>query len=307
MQSIRSKIIIWMIRNRHVFKMKFKPEVVDSNFSVFNFRKDVAKTTKKIKMPKRVTTKKQSINAIAAEWIIPEKATPGKVLLYIHGGGFISGSCGTHRAIVGKFALGSQLTSLVFDYRLAPEHPFPAALDDCIAVYGWLLENGYKPHDIIVGGESAGGTLTLSLLLALKEQNIALPQAAFSISPVTDLRCQAKSFEYNATNDITPMNASAVWTSYYIGSNDPTLPLLSPQMGDYKGLPPLFICAGTHEIHYDDCTIVAQKAKAHGVDVTFSVWPNMVHAFPILSPLFPEAERAMNEICGFAKKQLTRQ
>jgi epsilon-lactone hydrolase len=307
MQSIRSKIIIWMIRNRHLFKMKFKPEVVDASFSVFNFREDVARATRKIKMPNGVTTKKQKINTIAAEWIIPEKATEGKVLLYIHGGGFISGSCHTHRAIVGKFASGSQLTSLVFDYRLAPEHPFPAALDDCIAVYRWLLKNGFTPHDIIVGGESAGGTLTLSLLLALKKQKVAMPQAAFSISPVTDLRCQAASFEYNAKNDIAPINASAVWTSYYIGRNDPTLPLLSPQMGDYKGLPPLFICAGTHEIHYDDCAGVAQKAKAHGVEVTFSVWPYMVHAFPILSPLFPEAERAMNEICGFAKRQLARQ
>lgn len=149
--------------------------------------------------------------------------------------------------------------------------------------------------------------MTLSLLLALKKQNIALPQAAFSISPVTDLRCQAASFEYNAKNDIAPINASAVWTGYYIGNNDPTLPLLSPQMGDYKGLPPLFICAGTHEIHYDDCTGVAEKAQAHGVDVTFSVWPDMVYAFPILSPLFPEAERAMDEICGFIKRQLARQ
>lgn len=304
MQSIRSKIIIGLIKNRHLLKMKLKPEAVDAGFSVADFRKDVAGANTKMKLPKGVAVEKYPIDTIAAEWIIPQKAMPGKALLYIHGGGFISGSCRTHRAIVAKFALGCGISVLVFDYRLAPEHPFPAALEDCIAAYGRLMEEGYKPHDIVVGGESAGGTLTLALLLALKEKNIAMPRAAFSISPVTDLRCRAASFEYNAKNDIAPENAAQVWTGYYIGSNDPTLPLLSPQMGDYRGLPPLHICVGTHEIHYDDCVAVAAKAKAHGVAVTFSQWPKMVHAFPILAPLFPEAKRAMEEICEFVKKQL---
>ncbi len=307
MQSIRSKIIIGLIKNRHLLKMKLQPEAVDDRFSVADFRKDVARTTAKIKLPKGVIAEKTNLDTIAAEWIVPEKASPGRVLLYIHGGGFISGSCRTHRAIVAKFALGCGLKSLVFDYRLAPEHPFPAALEDCIAAYRWLLEQGYRPNDIVVGGESAGGTLTLALLLALKEKKIAMPKAAFSISPVTDLRCQAASFDYNAKNDIAPENASQVWTAYYIGNNDPTAPLLSPQMGDYRGLPPLHICAGTHEIHYDDCAAAAAKAREHGVKVIFSEWPAMVHAFPILSPLFPEAKMAMEEICGFVKRQLEQQ
>jgi len=303
MQSIRSRIIIRLIKSRHLFKMKLKPEVIDDSFSVANFRKEVDRASSKFKMPKGVAVEKQTVNGMAAEWILPENATEGCVLLYIHGGGFISGSCRTHRAIVAKFALGCRLKSLVFDYRLAPEHPFPAGLDDCIGAYRWLLEEGYRPEDIVVGGESAGGTLTLSLLLALKEKKIPLPRAAFSISPVTDLRCQAPSFETNAKNDIAPINASKVWTGYYVGRNDPAAPLLSPQMGDYKGLPPLHICVGTHEIHYDDCAGVAAKAKAHGVDVTFSQWPKMVHAFPILSPLFPEAKMAMEEICEFVTTQ----
>ena len=126
---------------------------------------------------------------------------------------------------VAKFAIRSQLKSLVFDYRLAPEYPFPAGLEDCVTAYKWLVENGYKPHDIIVGGESAGGTLTLSLLLALKEQNTSLPKAAFSISPVTDLRCSADSFNYNAKKDIAPIGSWDVWTKLYIAHNDPTLPL----------------------------------------------------------------------------------
>jgi len=303
MQSIRSKIFIWLIKNRHLFKMKLKAEMVDDSFSVIEFRKDIDKVTAKMKMPKGVNTQKLRINDIGAEWIIPEQSIEGKVLLYIHGGGFISGSCQTHRMHVAKFAKGSQLKALVFDYRLAPEHPFPSGLEDCVAVYEWLLKQGYKPEDIVVGGESAGGTLTLSLLLALKDRGMSMPKAAFSISPVTDLRCLADSFSYNAKKDIAPIGSWDVWTKYYIGDNDPTLPLLSPQMGNYKGLPPLYICVGTYEIHLDDCINLARRAKAHGVEVVLGKWPKMVHAFPVLSPLFPEAKQAMSEICEFAKHQ----
>jgi monoterpene epsilon-lactone hydrolase len=225
-------------------------------------------------------------------------------LLYIHGGGFISGSVQTHRMHVAKFALGSQLKSVVFNYRLAPEHPFPAALEDCVTAYRWLLHQGYAAEDIAVGGESAGGTLTLSLLLALKEEKTDMPAGGFAISPVTDLRCDADSSRTNAKKDIAPQGAWDVWTAYYIGNNDPTLPLLSPQMGSYEGLPPLFICVGTHEIHLDDCRNVARKAQDQGVEVTLREWPKMVHAFPILSPWFPEAERALEETCTFARQQV---
>ncbi len=306
MQSMRSKIIIWLIKNRHLFKMKLKPEVVDEGFSVSGFRQDVDKAVASMKLPKGVTVRKDIINSMYAEWIVPEHAVEGKVLLYIHGGGFISGSCNTHRVHVAKFAKGSGLTALVFDYRLAPEHPFPAALDDCVEAYGRLLEQGYKPRDIIVGGESAGGTLTLSLLLALKERGTGLPGAAFSISPVADVRCLADSFRYNAGNDIAPMGSWDLWTKMYIDKNDPLLPLLSPLMGDFAGLPPLCICVGTHEIHLDDCENVAAKAQEQGVDVCLMKWPGMVHAFPLLSPLFPEAKKAMDEICEFARKHVSK-
>lgn len=301
LQSLRSRIIIWLIRNRHLFKLKIKPDVVDENFSVTKFREDVEKATRRIKMPEDVTVKKEQIGQINAEWISPETPAQGKVLLYIHGGGFISGSCNTHRMHVAKFAKGSGITAVVFDYRLAPEYPFPTGLEDCVTVYHSILKMGYRPQDIIIGGESAGATLTLSLLLTLKKRRISLPKAAFVISPVTDLRCQADSFRYNAKNDIAPMGSWDVWTKYYIGDNDPANPLLSPQMGDYKGLPPLHICVGTHEIHLDDCENLARKAKNEGVDVILSRWRHMVHAFPILSPLFPEAKHAMSGICEFVK------
>lgn len=287
-----------------MFRLKLKPEIVDASFSVNEFRERIDKASSRMKLPKNIASQKLKINNINAEWIIPENSLENKMLLYIHGGGFISGSCLTHRMHVAKFANGTQLKSLVFDYRLAPENPFPAALDDCIEVYSWLLQQDYKPENIIIGGESAGGTLTLSLLLALKDKGIELPKAAFSISPVTDLRCLADSFNYNAKKDIAPMGSWNLWTKYYISDNDPTNALLSPLFGNYAGLPPLYVCVGTHEIHLNDCENVTRLANEHGVKVTLRKWEGMVHAFPILSPLFPEAKNAMLEICKFAYNNL---
>lgn len=301
MPSLRSKLVIGLIRNRHLFSLKIKPEVVDETFRVDTFRESIDKSSAGIKLPKTVTTQSTSVNGMNAEWIIPENPLQDMVLMYIHGGGFISGSCLTHRMHVAKFADQCRIRSLLFDYRLAPEHPYPAALDDCVSAYRWLLDQGYPAHHIIAGGESAGATLTLSLLLALKENHIALPKAAFSISPVTDLSCSAKSFEYNAGNDVAPMGSWTVWTKMYIAGHDTRDPLLSPQFGNYEGIPPLYICVGTHEIHYDDCVEVARVAQQHGVDVTLREWDQMIHAFPLLSPLFPEASQALHEICEFIK------
>jgi epsilon-lactone hydrolase len=304
MQSLRSKLVIGLIRNRHLLKGKLNPEVVDDSFSVEAFRAEIDKASARIKLPKTVTSEKVSIDGMNAEWIVPQNPNLHSVLLYIHGGGFISGSCHTHRMHVAKFAQGCGLKALVFDYRLAPKHPFPAAVHDCVRAYQWMLAQGYQPKNIVVGGESAGATLTLSLLLALKQQQIPQPKAAFSISPITDLSCRAQSFTYNAPNDVAPMGSWTVWTRMYIASTDVQNPLLSPQFGNYEGIPPLYICVGTHEIHYDDCVALAQVAAQHKAPVTLRQWPRMIHAFPLLAPLFPEATQAFDEICTFVKKQI---
>lgn len=304
MQSIRSKLIIWLIKNRHLLEFKLKPEIVDENFSVEKFRNGVDKATEKMKMPNDTTVKKTKINNMCAEWILPPQYSEDKVLIYIHGGGFISGSCKTHRVQVAKFAKVSGLKSLLFDYRLAPEFPFPAAVDDCVEAYQWVLDQKYNPDNIVVGGESAGGTLTLSLLLALKEKGIPYPKAAFSISPITDLRALAETIISNAKKDIVPRGDYNIWMNFYIADNDPTNPILSPQFGNLEGLPPIYVCVGTHEVHLDDCINIAKKAEEQGVQVTLAKWPKMVHAFPMLSPLFPEAKKAFKDICDFANQQL---
>src|SRR6056297_2764333 len=236
MQSLKSKFIIGMIRNRHLFKLKLKPEVIDEHFDVEKFRKEVDDASRKTeKIPKAVkvqstkvprsflefrrrlpgigfsNSKEHSRDVVSqnptmyAEWLIHKDSPKDKVILYIHGGGFMSGSCLTHRGHVSKIVMGTGITALLFDYCLAPEHPFPAALDDCVTAYLYLLEKGYSPENIVICGESAGGTLTLSTLKALRDNGIPFPKAAVSISPVTDLSCQAESFKTKAKHDIAPM------------------------------------------------------------------------------------------------------
>lgn len=304
MPSFRSKMVIGLVRNRHLMKGKLKPEVVDETFSVEEFRRSVDKQSARARMPKGVDVTPVTVADMYAEWITPEGAPEDKVILYIHGGGFMSGSCLTHRMHVAKFALGTGVKALLFDYRLAPEHPYPAAVDDCLGAYRWLLAEGYAPANIVIAGESAGGTLTLAVLVALRDLALPLPSGGVSISPVTDLTCNAPSFLGNYKTDIAPFNSWKIWTQYYIADSDPALPWLSPLMADLTGLPPMLLCIGTGEIHYDDTVNFAAKAKQQGDDVTLLEYEGMCHAFPILAPLFPEATDAMAKICAFMRARL---
>lgn len=305
MQSFKSKLFIGLIKNRHLFKFKLKPETVDDSFDVKKFRDDLDKMSDKLnKVQKDIKIESIAIDGMNAELIIPEGARNDKLALYIHGGGFISGSCRTHRMHVIKIAKICGLKILLFDYRLAPEHPFPAAVEDCVKAYNWLLSEGYKNTDLVIMGESAGGTLTLSALIALRDRGIELPKAAVSISPVTDLTCAADSFRTNAKKDVAPQGSWTTWTGYYIGENNPHDTCLSPQLADLAGLPPLMIHVGTHEIHLDDARNFGEKARVSGVTVSLKIWEGMIHAFPLLVPLFPEAVDAMNEIRDFVRNYL---
>ncbi len=305
MQSIRSKIIIGLIRNRHLFKFKLKKETVDESFDVKKFRAEIDKSSDS--MNKRIKDFKISetdIDGIHGEWIDMDGTPEDKVIMYIHGGGFISGSCHTHKAHVVKFVKESGIKALLFDYRLAPEHPFPAGPEDCIKAYSWLLDQGFKPENIVIAGESAGATLTLATLLNIKLQNMPQPAGAVAISPVTDLRYSADSFQRNAPKDIAPYNSWNIWTNHYIGNSDPTDPILSPQFGNLDGLAPTYLCVGTYEIHQDDTVAFHERMKSFGSSSDLNVYECMVHAFPILAPMFPEATAALKDICRFIRKKL---
>jgi acetyl esterase/lipase len=223
------------------------------------------------------------------------------VIFYTHGGGYVSGSCSDHRGFVAKFVQGSGVGALLYEYRLAPEHPFPAALEDTLTAYRWLLSQSVSPSRIIIVGESAGGGLCLATLLALRDHGIPLPAAAVALSPWTDLRLTGESNRTRAKVSIDPVGMSMVCSQYYAGDEDPGLPYISPLYGDLHGLPPLLIYVGNDEMGRDDSTRFAEKAKAAGVDVTLRVGEGMVHCYPLFAPLFPEATQAMQEICAFIK------
>ncbi|MFO1349916.1 MAG: alpha/beta hydrolase [Gammaproteobacteria bacterium] len=189
--------------------------------------------------------------------------------------------------------------ALIFDYRLAPEHPFPAALDDSLVAYGWLLSQGLRPSRIAFVGDSAGGGLCLATLLAIRDQGILLPAAAAALSPWTDLNCSGSS--YKREDPLVPEGSWKVFGKYYAGENSPSHPLISPLYGDLTGLPPLLIYAGEDESMLDDATQFADKARNAGVSTRLQVGEGMVHCYPALSPLFPEAREAMKDICAFLR------
>lgn len=295
----------FVLRNRHLLQGKLQKETFDFNTSIEGFRELCEKgATRFAKIPKEITIREQLIEGIKSEWLIPEGANPSKVIFYVHGGGYVSGSCNDHRAIVSKFAKNTGITNLVYEYRLAPEYPFPAGLDDSVTVYQWLLSSGFLPQNIMIAGESAGGGLCLAILLALKQRNIALLAAAVSISPWTDLTCSSDSYHTKNKMSLAPLNSWTVFSKYYTGENEATNPLISPLFGDLEGLPPILINSGTDDELFEDGEKFYLKAKKAGVDITFRAGIGMVHCYPLLAPMFPEATEAMDEIVAFIRKHL---
>jgi epsilon-lactone hydrolase len=305
MPSFKSKFFNFIMRNRHIFQGRIRKERFDFNTSIEAFREQCEKgANKHSKLPDGIKVKEENIEGIKSEWIIPDGANLDKTILYVHGGGYVSGSCNDHRGFVSKFTKSCGFTSLVYEYRLAPENPFPAALEDSIKVYQWLLHKGYEPKNIVIAGESAGGGLSLAILLALKEHNLPLPAASVAISPWTDLTCSSDSFSTKNKVSVAPENSWIVFSKYYAGNNSANLPLISPLFGDLTSLPPIFINSGVEDELFEDGEKFYKKAKESGVDITFRAGVGMVHCYPLLAPMFEEATQALGEICEFVRRHL---
>jgi len=305
MTSFKSRMFFFLMRNAHLLRGKMKKETFDMNTSIAGFRQRCEDGAKRYaKTPENIEIKEEIIDGIRSEWLIPKGADPKKVILYVHGGGYVSGSCSDHRGFVSKFAQFTGVTNLIFEYRLAPEHPFPAALDDSVKMVVKLLSLGYQPQNILIAGESAGGGLTLATMLALKERKIPMPAAAVAISPWTDLTCSSDSYRTKNKRSPAPLNSWFVFSKHYAGIQPANNPLISPLFGDLKGLPPLFINSGEDDELFDDGEKFSKKAKEAGVEVTFRAGKGMVHCYPLLAPMFPEATYAMNEIVEFVKTHL---
>jgi acetyl esterase/lipase len=304
--SIQSQLIYMLFKYRHLFQFRLKPETWDENTSVAAFRKLAESTNAKManKLPAGMQVCPADINGMYAEWLIPAEADQSKVIFYTIGGGYISGNCNDHRTLIAKVAQTSGIAVLMFNHRVAPEDPYPAALDDSLNAYQWLLHQGTKPENIVIMGESAGGGLCLSTLLALRDKGMPLPKAGVALSPWTDLKLTGESYRTRRNVCISPPGMSVVCSKYYYGDHDPADPWISPLYGDLHGLPPLFISVGDYETMLDDSTRFAAKAKAAGVDTTLVIGAKMIHCYPLMAPMFPEATQALNEICAFIKKQL---
>lgn len=304
--SIQSQFMYFMMKNRHLFQFRLKPETWDENTSIPAWREMCEAANRKMAntLPAGLEVSPFDLNGMHAEWLLPAGAGKDKVILYMIGGGYVSGTCSDHRTLVAKVAQGSGIALLMFDHRLAPEDPYPAALEDSLKAYRWLLEQGTFSDNILIMGESAGAGLCLATLLAIRDQGLPLPAAAVALSPWTDLTLSSESYRTKRKVCISPPGMSRVCSKYYYGDHDPTDPWISPLYGDLHGLPPIFINVGTYETMMDDSTRFAAKAKAAGVDITLVVGGKMVHCYPLMAPMFPEATQALDEICAFIRKRL---
>lgn len=246
------------------------------------------------------------IGDMACEWLLAPGADPNCRLLYLHGGGFVSGSGGFYLAQAAHLSAAAKCAVLLPDYRLAPEHRFPAGLEDCVRAHEWMLAHGPAGETpakaTFIAGDSAGGNLTLATLLALRDRKKTMPLGGIPLSPVTDLTLTSESLK-TVNDPILSAKTMPRFRDLYLDKADPKNPLASPVFGDYRGLPPLLIQVGEHEMLRDDSVRAAKKARADGIQVKLEVWPGMFHVFQSHEPLLPEARNAIAHIADFMRER----
>jgi epsilon-lactone hydrolase len=246
-----------------------------------------------------------SADGVPAEWTVAPGADASRVLLYLHGGGFSVGSIVSHRAMVAETGRAAQARTLAIDYRRTPEHPFPAALDDALKAYRWLLAQGVQPGRVAIGGDSAGGGLTLALMVALREHGLPLPACGWCISPWVDMEALGESFTDRAAADPTVQKETIqMMAQWYLGGANPRHPHAAPIYGDLRGLPPLLIQVGAAETLLDDSIVLARKAGAADVLVDLQIWPEMIHIWHIFFPMLSAGGRAIASGGTFVRNAL---
>ncbi|HEY0300535.1 MAG TPA: alpha/beta hydrolase, partial [Rhizomicrobium sp.] len=252
--------------------------------------------------PDGIAIEAGELGGVPVEWITPDGAHPRQVFFHLHGGGYVLGNPAGSRAFTTDLALRARCRVVSVDYRLAPEHPFPAAVDDAVAAYRALLAQGTAPGDVAIGGESAGGGLAVATLLAARTEGLPMPGALVAISPWTDMRCTAESFESQAAKDpLLTRRSLKEMADAYMASSDPRHPFASPALGDLSGLPPMLIHVGSDEVLLDDAGALAAAARSHGVEATLEVWPRMIHVWHMFHPMLPEGADAMRDVASFIR------
>ncbi len=306
MLSFRGRMVKFLFRYGHMLKGKWKRPPFDATLEgIEKFRANVETAGERFgKFPDDLNVESIKIDNMYAEWIEPANTTKDKVILYFHGGMYLCGSPQAHRNHVAKFVKGLNIPALVFDYRLAPENPFPAALDDAVSAYEYLLQQGINAENIIWIGDSAGGGLCLATLLAVKDKSIDLPFCAVAMSPWTDLTLSGETHNTKKNVCLSPIGCAEAASLAYIGDNEAGNPYISPLWGDLSNLPPLYINVGSEETLTDDSIRFAEKAEQNGVDVTLSVGKGLFHCYPLCTPMFPEATEEINNIFNFIRSKI---
>lgn len=255
---------------------------------------------------RKVKIEQARVSGLNSEWLTPKGAPDDKLLLYLHGGAYVMGNCATHRQLVSYLAKYSGVKALLPEYRLAPEHPFPAAIEDAVGLYRSLLAKGYSAQNIVIAGDSAGGGLTMATLLSLRESGDPLPAAACLLSPWLDLAATGESMTTRAKKDpwFQPEDMPIV-AAYYCNDDELKNPLVSPVYANLSGLPPLYIQVGEDEILLSDSTRAAEKVKSAGGDVEIEIWPGMWHVFQAFLHHVPESKKAAKKIGKFVRRILT--
>ena len=274
------------------------PESNDTSFE--SRRINLEEKLAQLPMVEGVIGEPVRMDHINAQWLLPAEISSDLVVLFLHGGGYCLGSNLTHQSMVSYIANGLQAKALMIEYRLAPENPFPAALEDAVKAYQWLLSQGYLPERLIIAGDSAGGGLTLATMMHLRDKDITLPAAGVCLSPWADLSASGDSYRTKAEEDPIVQQAPILeLAEAYLAGEDPKTPLASPVFGDLTGLPPLLIQVGSSEVLLDDSRRLAANAKTAGVEVSLEVWDQMVHVWQLFSAILPEGREAIEEVVRF--------
>jgi len=273
--------------------------------SIPMLRKAYGTEVKQVRIPKGLDWEPVNIESIHGEWISPPDAPLDAVILHIHGGGGVVGLNNSARSMIGNLSSACNLRTLIPHYRLAPEYPFPAGVNDCLTTYRWLLSKGFHSFRIMLAGDSEGGHIMVSALLMIRDVGLPLPAAAIAISPNMDPTCSGNSMRTNSRMDaiLSPTFACRMM-SLYVGGHSLKDPYLSPLIADLRRLPPMLIQAGADEILLDDSRRFSNCAQAAGTDLTLEIWPKMWHAWHYWAPELPEANQAIDHIARFVHKHI---
>jgi epsilon-lactone hydrolase len=300
MPSMRSRILYWLLR-----LLKRRNRLLDPHTSLQQQRAMLEAQAKRKRMPPHVEVQGTTVGTLRAEWLRPSGAASRGAILYLPGGAYTLGSIRVSRPLAARIAQASALPVLSLDYCRAPEAPFPAALEDAVTAYRWLMASGIASGRLALVGESAGGGLALATAVALRDRGAPLPAAVVCLSPVADCAYTGESMTTRAQEDpLVTREFLRAHHAHYIGAHDPRTPLISPLYADLHGLPPLLIQVGEHEVLFSDATRLVERARAAGVEATLDVGRGMWHVWHHFAGIVPESRHAIDRLAAFVCTRL---